>query len=67
MTTSVHQRTPSLTVNDGRDLPVCQIAYLRTLANETAIALVTRQRHRAVDLSVECPTSSCMVPPRTLV
>ncbi|KNH17396.1 hypothetical protein ACS77_27920, partial [Pseudomonas syringae] len=45
MTSSIHRRTPSLNVIDGRGLPIRQIAYLRTVAGETATALVTRQQH----------------------
>lgn len=45
MTTSVHRRTPVLTVSDGRGLPVRQVAYLRTIASDTATALVTRQHY----------------------
>jgi insecticidal toxin complex protein TccC len=47
MTTSVHRRTPALTVSDGRGLPVRQVAYLRTIASDTATALVTRQHYDA--------------------
>ncbi|MHC8373422.1 RHS repeat-associated core domain-containing protein [Pseudomonas sp. MDT1-85] len=48
MTTAIHRRTPSLTVSDGRGLPIRQIAYLRTVVgDDTATALVTRQRHDA--------------------
>ncbi|MHA3736737.1 RHS repeat-associated core domain-containing protein [Pseudomonas sp. Eth.TT006] len=45
---NVHWRTPSLIVNDSRGLPVRQVAYLRSFAeqtNEPAIALVTRQTY----------------------
>ncbi|UVK97671.1 RHS repeat domain-containing protein [Pseudomonas sp. B21-048] len=45
MTANAHQRTPSLSVSDGRGLPIRQIAYLRTVAGETATALVTRQQY----------------------
>ncbi|MGN4048455.1 RHS repeat domain-containing protein [Pseudomonas sp. SM4] len=43
MNREVHQGTPSVTVNDGRGLPVRQVAYLRAIANEPAIALLSRQ------------------------
>jgi insecticidal toxin complex protein TccC len=43
MNRDVHKGTPSVTVNDGRGLPVRQVAYLRAIANEPAIALVSRQ------------------------
>ena len=45
MTASLHWRTPTLAVVDGRGLPVRQVAYLRTVADDTPRALVTRQRH----------------------
>ncbi|MGX1187887.1 insecticidal toxin complex protein TccC [Pseudomonas sp. F-14 TE3623] len=47
MTSSIHRRTPSLNVIDGRGLPIRQIAYLRTIADETATALITCQQHDA--------------------
>ncbi|WP_454836033.1 RHS repeat-associated core domain-containing protein [Pseudomonas lini] len=47
MTSSIHRRTPSLNVIDGRGLPIRQIAYLRTVIGETATALVTRQQYDA--------------------
>jgi insecticidal toxin complex protein TccC len=45
MNASVHSRTPSLSVIDGRGLPIRQVAYLRTVAGEPPEALVTRQQH----------------------
>ncbi|MBV4544485.1 RHS repeat domain-containing protein, partial [Pseudomonas triticicola] len=45
MSASTHWRTPSLTVSDGRGLPVRQVAYLRTVAGDAPSALVTRQHH----------------------
>ncbi|QXH71943.1 RHS repeat-associated core domain-containing protein [Pseudomonas atacamensis] len=45
MSASIHWRTPSLSVSDGRGLPVRQVAYLRTVAGDTPSALVTRQHH----------------------
>lgn len=41
----VHRRTPTLAAVDGRGLPIRQVAYLRTLADETPGALVTRQQY----------------------
>jgi insecticidal toxin complex protein TccC len=41
----VHGHTPTLTVIDGRGLPIRQVAYLRTVAGEPPRALVTRQQH----------------------
>ncbi|TDK50760.1 RHS repeat domain-containing protein [Pseudomonas moraviensis] len=45
MTASVHWRTPSLAVIDCRGLPIRQVAYLRTLAEDTPSAFATCQRH----------------------
>ncbi|MCL9803679.1 toxin, partial [Pseudomonas sp. AKS31] len=45
MTANVHWRTPALAVSDARGLPVRQVAYLRSAADDTPLALVTRQRH----------------------
>ncbi|WP_085655992.1 RHS repeat domain-containing protein [Pseudomonas sp. B11(2017)] len=39
---NVHRRTPAVTVNDSRGLAVRQVAYLRTLAEDTPLGLVTR-------------------------
>ncbi|MGX1187885.1 insecticidal toxin complex protein TccC [Pseudomonas sp. F-14 TE3623] len=47
MTANVHRRTPSLTASDSRGLPIRQVAYLRTVASETATALITRHQHDA--------------------
>jgi insecticidal toxin complex protein TccC len=43
MNREAHQGTPSVTANDGRGLPIRQVAYLRVIASEPAIALVSRQ------------------------
>ncbi|MGF6204203.1 RHS repeat domain-containing protein [Pseudomonas frederiksbergensis] len=48
MNSSVHWRTPSLTVSDCRGLPIRQVAYLRTVAGATADALITHQHHDVV-------------------
>lgn len=45
MDLSVHWRTPSVSVNDGRGLPVRQIAYLRSVPGATVKSLITRQLH----------------------
>lgn len=45
MNANLHRRTPSLLVIDSRGLPLRQVAYLRALADEPAVALVTRQQH----------------------
>jgi insecticidal toxin complex protein TccC len=42
---TVHSRTPALTVIDGRGLPIRQVAYLRTPADDSPIALVTSHEH----------------------
>lgn len=47
MAANVHRRTPAVAAADGRGLILRQIAYLRTVANEPAMALVTRQIHDA--------------------
>lgn len=53
MDLSVHRRTPSVSVNDGRGLPVRQIAYLRNVPGADVQSLITRQRHDAADRAVE--------------
>ncbi|MFJ2480950.1 RHS repeat-associated core domain-containing protein [Pseudomonas sp. NPDC087598] len=45
MTATVHSRTPSLSVSDGRGLPIRQVAYLRSVADKDATALTSRQTH----------------------
>ncbi|MGO4013252.1 RHS repeat domain-containing protein, partial [Pseudomonas sp. ITP1] len=45
MSASTHWRTPSLTASDGRGLPVRQVAYLRTVAEDAVSAVVTFQEH----------------------
>jgi insecticidal toxin complex protein TccC len=45
MSASTHWRTPLLTVSDGRGLPVRQVAYLRTVAEDAVTAVVTFQEH----------------------
>ncbi|MDR9862528.1 RHS repeat-associated core domain-containing protein [Pseudomonas baetica] len=47
MSAALDWRTPSIRVHDSRDLPVRQIAYLRTHAEVPATALITRQHHDA--------------------
>ena len=46
-TASVHSGTPQLSVNDPRNLPVRQVAYLRSDAVGPVQTLVTRQHHDA--------------------
>jgi insecticidal toxin complex protein TccC len=41
----MHSRTPSLTVIDGRGLPVRKVAYLRSVAGNTSSTLVICQEH----------------------
>ncbi|WP_130909989.1 RHS repeat-associated core domain-containing protein [Pseudomonas sp. Sample_9] len=45
MTSSLHWRTPSLAVIDGRGLPIRQVAYLRSAVGATPSALVTTRQH----------------------
>ncbi|MHC8331665.1 RHS repeat-associated core domain-containing protein [Pseudomonas sp. LB3P25] len=53
MTTTVHWRTPNLTVIDSRGLPVRQIAYLRKVVSGPLDTLITRQRHDAAGRLLE--------------
>jgi insecticidal toxin complex protein TccC len=50
---SVHRRTPSLTVNESRGLPVRQVAYLRTVAAVPVETLITRQHYDAAGRLLE--------------
>jgi insecticidal toxin complex protein TccC len=45
MTTSVHWRTPNLTVIDSRGLSIRQVAYLRKVAAAPVETLIGRQRY----------------------
>ncbi|POA44373.1 toxin [Pseudomonas sp. MPR-ANC1] len=45
MTATVHSRTPSLAVSDGRGLPIRQVGYLRSVAGAEVTALISRQCH----------------------
>ncbi len=62
MIASLHRRTPALAVSDARGLPVRQIAYLRTVADEPPVALVTRQQHDHAGRVVEQWDSRLAVP-----
>ena len=62
MHASVHWRTPSLTVNDGRGLPIRQIGYLRSVAGEPAIALITRQGYDVTGRNVTQQDPRLIVP-----
>ncbi|WP_025112740.1 RHS repeat-associated core domain-containing protein [Pseudomonas sp. H1h] len=42
---NVHWRTPALTAHDSRGLAVRQVAYLRTVAADTPVSLLSRQQH----------------------
>ncbi|MBV4487596.1 toxin [Pseudomonas sp. SWRI153] len=53
MDISVHWRTPSVSVNDGRGLPVRQIAYLRSVPGATVQSLITRQRYDVAGRPIE--------------
>ncbi|AHL35703.1 toxin [Pseudomonas brassicacearum] len=50
---AVHARTPNVVAVDGRGLPTRQVAYLRSQACESAVALITRQRHNVIGHLVE--------------
>ncbi|WP_277759040.1 hypothetical protein [Pseudomonas sp. A34-9] len=41
----VHRRTPTVAVIDSRGSPIRQVSYLRTLADDTPTALVSRQQY----------------------
>ncbi|WP_367617485.1 RHS repeat domain-containing protein [Pseudomonas ekonensis] len=45
MASSVHRRTPSLTVQDSRGLAVREVAYWRKSAGDVAQSLITRQSY----------------------
>lgn len=47
MDSAIHWRTPSLSVFDGRGLPVRQVAYLRTVSDGPVQRLITRVHHDA--------------------
>ena len=53
MDSYVHRRTPSLTVNESRGLPVRQVAYLRTVAASPVETLITRQHYDAAGRLLE--------------
>ncbi|MHC8363580.1 RHS repeat domain-containing protein [Pseudomonas sp. LS2P72] len=53
MTTTVHWRTPNLTVIDSRGLPIRQIEYLRKVIDGPLETLITRQRHDAAGRLLE--------------
>ncbi|WP_445178975.1 RHS repeat-associated core domain-containing protein [Pseudomonas sp. McL0111] len=53
MNLSVHRRTPSVSVIDGRGLVICQVAYWRKVAGGPVEALTTRQRYDAAGRPVE--------------
>ncbi len=53
MTTTIHWRTPNLTVIDSRGLPIRQVTYLRKVVNGTLETLITRQRHDAAGRLLE--------------
>lgn len=53
MDSSVHRRTPSLTVNESRGLPIRQIEYLRKVAAGLVETLITRQHYDAAGRLLE--------------
>lgn len=67
MTTSLHRRTPALTVSDARGLPVRQIAYWRAVDEDTPAALITRQRHDSAGRLIEQWDPRLKVPALTSV
>jgi insecticidal toxin complex protein TccC len=52
MNANVHRRTPALSVIDGRGLPVRQIAYLRSGAEDAPTSLVSRRQHDAAGRAI---------------
>jgi insecticidal toxin complex protein TccC len=69
MTTTVHWRTPNLTVIDSRGLPIRQIAYLRKVAAGPVETLITRQHYDAAGRLLEQwdPRLYGLVPNQTTV
>jgi insecticidal toxin complex protein TccC len=59
---SIHRHTPSLIANDGRGLPVRQVAYLRTVADAPVEALITRLRHDTAGRLIEQQDPRLSVP-----
>ena len=53
MDSSVHRRTPSLTVHESRGLMVRQVAYLRAVAGSPVETLITRHRYDVAGRMVE--------------
>ncbi len=49
----IHRHTPSLIANDGRGLPVRQVAYLRAIADAPVETLITRLHHDTAGRWVE--------------
>lgn len=47
MNKSMHLRTPDLVANDARGLPVRQVAYLRSIDEDTPVPLSSRQHYDA--------------------
>ena len=67
MTANVHRRTPALAVNDARGLPVRQVAYLRTVVDDTPAALASRQHHDPAGRLIEQWDPRLSVPCRVSV
>jgi insecticidal toxin complex protein TccC len=69
MTTTVHWRTPNLTVIDSRGLPIRQIGYLRKVAAGPVETLITRQHYDAAGRLLEQsdPRLFGLVPNQTTV
>ncbi|MHC8383308.1 RHS repeat-associated core domain-containing protein [Pseudomonas sp. LB3P14] len=62
MPSSVHRRTPSLTANGSRGLPIRHVAYLRTVADGPVEGLITRLRHDVAGRLVEQQDSRLSAP-----
>lgn len=58
----IHRHTPSLIVNDGRGLPIRQVAYLRAIAGAPVETLITRLRHDNAGRLVEQQDPRLSVP-----
>lgn len=67
MTVSLHRHTPALAVSDARGLPVRQVVYLRAVAADTLVALVTRQLHDPAGRLIEQWDTRLKVPALTSV
>ncbi|MHC8328546.1 RHS repeat-associated core domain-containing protein [Pseudomonas sp. LB1P83] len=53
MTESVYLRTPDVTANDSRGLPIRQVAYLRKKTGDAVESLISRQVHNSAGQLIE--------------